>query len=144
MNIREIFDERRLKRCHILAAISDYHNNVYHHRPPRSAFLMWKKRRLPAKFILKLAWKQLTGVMPKSEQLTGGRASCRVLGNLGFQTKYVRPAHHNNKTARQNKSKARREAFKRLLIKKWGNVITERRFPRIQVPDLSNRKMLPR
>jgi len=134
------FDERRIKREHVLAAVKHYLRDKPQHSPAKSAFLIHQKRKLPAKFILRLAFKVATGVMVRCGTLTGGRASVRVLQNLGFNTIYEKPLRRNGN---RNKVKnARREAFKQALMKKWGPVETEHRFPGIQVPDLNNRKSM--
>ena len=131
-----IFDERQLEKKHIIRAIERYIAERPKHYPARSAFLLVKGEKLPAKHILKMAFEEQTGLMPKSEQLTGGRASVRVLKNLGFDSIYEKPL---TRTGRNPIKSARREAFKKIIGEKWGRVETEYKFDAIKVPDLENR-----
>lgn len=132
-----MFDERQLQRHHVLRAIEKYLVNKPDHYAARSAFLNHGEHKLPAKFILRMSFQELTGVMPKSEQITGGKASVKLLQRLGFDAIYLKPP----KRASRNPIKsARREAFKKELEKYWGKVETEYRFSEIRVPDLDKRK----
>ena len=82
------FDERVIRKEHVLAAIKKYLSAPINHYPAKSAFLVHKDQKLPAKFILRLAFEIATGHMPHPETLTGGKASIRVLQQLGFNTRY--------------------------------------------------------
>jgi len=140
-NLQVDFDERVLTKQHILKAITAYNSQSFKHAPARSAFLLHAGRRLPAKFLLRLAFQIAKGVLVRPETLTGGRASVRVLRNLGFNAIYDKPVRV---TSNRNPIKnARREAFKQALMKRWGPVECEHRFPDIQVPDLENRASMP-
>jgi hypothetical protein len=128
------FDERIIKRKNVENAINRYCLERPKHRPARSAFLMWNDELLPAKYILRLAFRDATGFMPKSETLTGGRASNRVLKDLGFETLYEKPERRSrNRNPIKN---ARRAALRRILEKRYGHVETEWKNPLISVPDL--------
>jgi len=133
------FDERLLRREHIDKAIHYYIKNNPDHPKARSAFLIHEGLRLPAKFILRLAYKEATGHMPPSESLTGGRASVRVLKHLGYDGIYEKIEGRINRNAVKN---ARRNAFKDILASYFGKVEIEKKFPGIQVPDLSNRNVM--
>lgn len=121
-------------------AIAAYLSDTWKHRPARSAFLMHKGRRLPAKFVLKLAWRELTGEMPASEQLTGGQASVRVLRGLGFDAIYEKPPARSSRNAVKS---ARREALRRILEKHFGETLCEWKTEAIRVPDLLDRRGIP-
>jgi hypothetical protein len=86
-----MFDERKLSTRNVLRAVDRYRSERPKHRPARSAFLIVDGERLPAKQILRLAFHDLIGAMPASEQLTGGRASVGDLTNLGFDAIYEKP-----------------------------------------------------
>jgi len=133
-----IFDERQLTAHHILKAIERYLIERPKHSQARSAFLLVNEEKLPAKFILKMAFEELTGQMPTSEQITGGRASVRVLKNLGFNTIYEKPPERRNRNLIKN---ARREALKQILGKRWGAVEAEYKFDEIKVPDIEERNI---
>jgi hypothetical protein len=133
------FDERIIGKKHVSQAINCYLSSNFKHAPAKSAFLLHKGKRLPAKYILRLAFKEATGDMPHSETLTGGRASVRVLKSLGFETIYDKPNNIGKRNPTKNK---RREAFKSILMRKWGLVETEKKFPSICIPDLSERKSI--
>ena len=131
------FDERQLRSQHINKAIERYMADRPKHPPARSAFLIFKNEKLPAKHILKMAFEELYGIIPNSEQITGGRASVRVLDSLGFDTIYEKPLGTSNRNIIKN---ARREAFKQVISNKWGKVESEYKFDGIIVPDLENRQ----
>ena len=134
------FDERVILPNHVSQAIESYLSGNFKHAPAKSAFLLHKGKRLPAKYILRLAFKEATGTLPHPETLTGGKASVRVLQNLGFETIYDKPI--SNKSRNPVKS-LRREALRKVLSAKWGKVETEKRFSEICVPDLVNRHTIP-
>ena len=135
------FDERLIKRKHVLKAIQIYRKEKRKpSRPARSAFLIDRGKRLPAKFILRLAFEVATGTWVASEQLTGGRASVRVLKNLGFNAIYDKPTSTCNRNKVKN---ARREAFRLILQRRWGKVLTEFKFDAIQVPPLTRDSLMP-
>lgn len=128
------FDERVIDRKHVENAISRYLRERPKHPRARSAFLLWKGERLPAKYILRLSFQDATGVLPKPETLTGGGACIRVLKALGFQTCYEKPIRtFLNKNPIKS---ARREALRGILEKRYGSVEEEWKSPRICVPDL--------
>ena len=131
-----IFDERQLTKDHILKAIERYLIERPKHVPARSAFLLFNDERLPAKYILKMAFEELTGQMPTGEQITGGRASIRVLQNLGFNTIYEKPPNRRNRNPVKN---VRREAFRQIISRRWGTVEIEHRFHEIKIPNLGER-----
>jgi hypothetical protein len=93
---------------------------------------------LPNK-ILRLAFHDLTGRMPASEQLTGGRASVRVLTNLGFDAIDEKPPPRSNRNPEKN---ARRAAFRRALVTRFGEANVEEKVPALCVPDLAERKSI--
>jgi hypothetical protein len=133
-----MFDERLIEKRHVEIAIQKYLTGKYQHSPARSAFLVVDGRKLPAKFILRLAFFEATGEMVNSESFTGGRASVRVLKNLGFDVVYDKPT---GKSGRRNPIKsARREAFRQIVAKHWGRVETEKKFPTICVPEFNSLK----
>jgi hypothetical protein len=134
-----IFDERQLTKDHILKAIERYLIERPKHVPARSAFLLFNDERLPAKYILKMAFADLTGQMPTGEQITGGRASIRVLQNLGFNTIYEKLPNRKNRNTVKN---VRREAFRQIINKRWGTVEFEYKFDEIKVPDLEERNKI--
>lgn len=133
-----MFDERLIERKHVETAIQKYLTGKYKHYPARSAFLICDGRKLPAKFILRLAFFEATGEMVSSESFTGGRASVRVLKNLGFDVIYDKPT--GNSGRRNPIKSARREAFKQIVARHWGMVETEKKFPTICVPDFNSLK----
>jgi very-short-patch-repair endonuclease len=133
------FDERLIEKEHVDKAIKYYMNNRPEHSKARSAFLIHDGIKLPAKFILRLAYKEATGCMPPSETLTGGRASIRVLMDLGFNVLYEKVGGRTNRNPIKN---ARRSAFKDILEKHFGKVEIEKKFPEICIPDLSNRSAM--
>jgi hypothetical protein len=134
------FDERIIGKKHVSQAIDCYLSGNFKHAPAKSAFLLHKGKRLPAKFILRLAFKEATDLLPHPETLTGGRASIRVLQNLGFEVIYDKPIR--NTTGRNPVKSSRREALRQILSAKWGTVETEKRFSEICVPDLVNRNTM--
>ncbi len=134
-----MFDERKLRRENVLRAIKTYESTRPKHHPARSAFLIVSGQRLPAKLIVRLAFQDLTGQMPTSDQLTGGRASVRVLQNLGFDAVYDKPQPTANRNPKKN---ARRQAFKNVLAARWGEVKTEERLPGLCVPSLLGRNTM--
>jgi very-short-patch-repair endonuclease len=135
-----IFDPRQLSREHILAAVKEYRSTPPKHHPARSAFLRVEEKLLPAKQIIRLAFRCATGELPTSEQLTGGRASVQLLRNLGFEAIYEKQPNVGNRNKVKN---ARREAFRQLLAARFGSINLEERFPVLCVPDLVNRSSMP-
>lgn len=133
------FDERLIKKEHVEKAIKYYLQTKPEHSKARSAFLMHDGIKLPAKFILRLAYKEASGYLPPSESLTGGRASVRVLTDLGFNAIYEKVEGRANRNPVKN---IRRSAFKDILEKHFGKVEMEKKFPGIQIPDLSDRSSL--
>lgn len=127
------FDERKLKPAHIRRAIREYTEGKWKgFSNPKSAFLIVGRKRLPAKTILRIAYKAATGYLPRPEQLTGGPASVRVLESLGFKTLYQKQGRKGPKRLIKN---IRREAFRKALAKKWGVVHKEYSFEDVVVPD---------
>lgn len=133
------FDERIIKKDNVLRAIDLYLSGHFKHSPARSAFLLHCSKKLPAKFILRLAFKEATGCMPHPESLTGGRASVRVLQNLGFNAIYDKQNKIGERNPMKNKIRA---AFKAVLMDKWENVEVEKKFTSIRIPDLSDRESI--
>ena len=133
------FDERLIRKEHVERAIIYYLKNRPEHSKARSAFLIHDGVKLPAKFILRLAYKEVSGYMPPSEALTGGRASVRVLTDLGFNAVYEKVEGRVNRNPIKN---ARRSAFKDTLEKHFGKVETEKKFEEIRIPDLSDRSSM--
>ncbi len=134
------FDERQIKREHVLTAVKNYLRDKPEHSPAKSAFLVYKGIHLPAKYILRLAFKEVSGHFVKSEQLTGGHASVRVLKQLGFNAIYKKPPR---KSWNKNKVKnIRRRAFKEILEKRFGPFLVEKKFEEIIVPGLIDRKTM--
>lgn len=131
-----IFDERILEKKHIGSAIERYLKERPKHSHARSAFLIFDNENLPAKYILRLAFEEATGIFPKSEQITGGRASVRILQSLGFQTIYKKVSRKSNRNEIKSK---RREAFKEILKKNWGTVEKEFKFSNLIVPNFNER-----
>lgn len=134
-----MFDERLLEKEHIDSAIHRYFREQPKHVPARSAFLIKDNQRLPAKYILRLAFEELTGNFPNSEQITGGKASVKILRELGYEAIYEKVARKGNRNEIKSK---RREAFKKILIKKWGNVETEYKFSNLLVPNFHERNSI--
>ena len=133
------FDERLIEKEHVDKAIKYYLKYKPEHAKARSAFLIHDGIKLPAKFILRLAYREVSGCMPPSETLTGGRASIRVLADLGFNTIYEKVEGRTNRNPVKN---ARRSAFKDILEKHFGKVEMEKKFSEICIPDLSNRSSM--
>lgn len=134
------FDERVIRRKNVENAIKRYCRERPKHRPARSAFLVWRGELLPSKYILRFAFQDATGFMPKPETLTGGKTSNRVLMALGFETRYEKP---DKPSGNRNPIKsARRAALKRVLEKRYGHVETEWKSPLISVPDLIERTQM--
>lgn len=133
------FDERLIRKENVEKAIMYYLKNRPEHSKARSAFLIHDGIKLPAKFILRLAYKEVSGSMPPSETLTGGRASVRVLTDLGFNAIYEKVEGRTNRNPVKN---ARRSAFKDVLEKHFGKVEMEKKFPEICIPDLSSRSSM--
>lgn len=133
------FDERLIEKEHVDKAIEYYLKNRPEHSKARSAFLIHDGIKLPAKFILRLAYKEVSGCMPPSESLTGGRASIRVLTDLGFNAVYEKVEGRTNRNPVKN---ARRSAFKDVLEKHFGKVEMEKKYQEISIPDLSNRSSI--
>ncbi len=132
------FDERVIEHKHVDAAIERYCRERPKHHPARSAFVVSNGEKLPAKQILRMAFEIATEVWPRSETLTGGKASVRVLKKLGFDAVYEK-----RKTKSWNKSpvkSARRAAFKKVLEEKFGRVEMEWKSSSITVPDLEERR----
>jgi len=111
------------------------------HHPAKSAFLIYKNRKLPAKFIIRLAFEIATGHMPHPETLTGGKASIRVLRSLGFDNAVYEKQNVVGGKRNEFKS-ARREALRKSLSQLWGPVEVEKKIQGIFVPDLKNRSSL--
>jgi len=135
------FDERLIHKDHVDQAIREYLEKKPQHSKARSAFLINNGVRLPAKFILRLAYEKATGKMPPSETLTGGRASVRVLRNLGFETIYEKKEGKSNRNPVKNE---RRRSFRAFLEKNFGEVELEKKFDEIRVPDLKSRITMDR
>ncbi len=135
------FDERVIKREHVLEAIEKYLSVPMNHHPAKSAFLIYKDCKLPAKFILRLAFEIATGQMPHPETLTGGKASIRVLRGLGFENALYEKKNVVGGKRNEIKS-ARREGFRKALSKLWGHVEVEKKIKEISVPDLKNRSIM--
>lgn len=132
------FDERIITRAHILEAIEKFGINPPPHRPAKSAFLIIDGQKLPAKLILRLAFEIATGHMPRAETLTGGKASIRVLQNLGFSNAVYEK--ENVVGGKRNEIKSvRRNALRTTLDQLWGPVELEKKIVLISVPDLQNR-----
>jgi len=131
------FDERIIERWHVELAIKRYLKERPKHHPAQSAFLPHEGEKLPAKFLLRLAFEEATGAHPKPETLTGGKASVRVLQNLGFEAVYDKPPAHSGK--RNPIKSARREALKAILEERYGPVEREWKTSEIVVPDLEDR-----
>jgi hypothetical protein len=127
------FDERLIERKHVKSAIERYCSEKPKHHAAKSAFLLWNGERLPAKYILRLSFQMATGCLPNAETLTGGRASVRVLKQLGFDTIYEKP-----KSPGPIKHE-RRKILKKVLESLYGTVHTEWKSDEIWVPDLTNR-----
>ena len=123
------FDERILQKEHILSAIEKYISAPTDHHPAKSAFLIYGNRKISAKLIIRLAFEIATGHMPHPETLTGGKASIRVLQNLGFDNAvYEKQSVIGGK---RNKVKsARREALRKILALRWGHVEIQEKDPR--------------
>jgi len=134
------FDERLIRREHVVSAIKRYEDGEREKYPARSAFLVHNGRRYPAKHLIRLAFREATGVTVASEQLTGGKASVRVLQDLGFSALYNRPA--NTRANRNPIKNARRAAFAAAIAKRWGSVETEVAVDGVAVPDLQSRKSM--
>ena len=132
------FDERVIKREHVLEAIEKYLSSPMNHHPAKSAFLIYNGRKLPAKFLLRLAFEFATGQMPHPETLTGGKASIRVLHGLGFENAIYEKQNVVGGKKNEVKS-ARREALRKALSQLWGPVEVEKKIQGIFVPDLKNR-----
>jgi hypothetical protein len=133
------FDERLIAKEHVDRAIIYYLKNRPEHSKARSAFLIHNGIKLPAKFILRLAYKEVSGCMPPSETLTGGKASVRVLIDLGFNAVYEKVEGRTNRNPVKN---ARRSTFRDVLEKHFGKVELEKKFSRIHIPDLLNRSLM--
>jgi len=131
------FDERIIKKEHVNRAIEFFLKNSPAHTRPRSAFLINNGVRLPAKFIIRLAFREATGQMPSAESLTGGRASVRVLKQLGFEAIYEKP--ETTRVSRNPIKNARRSALVKILQEHFGKIELERKFSEICIPDLSAR-----
>ena len=132
------FDERVIRKEHVLAAIEKYLSAPINHHPAKSAFLIYKDHKLPAKFILRLAFEIATGHMPHPETLTGGKATIRVLQGLGFDNAIYEK--QNVVGGKRNEVKSsRREALRKTLSELWGPVEVEKKIQGISVPDLKNR-----
>jgi hypothetical protein len=132
------FDERVIRKEHVLAAIEKYLSAPMNHHPAKSAFLIYKDCKLPAKFILRLAFEIATGHMPHPETLTGGKASIRVLQGLGFDNAIYEKRNVVGGKRNEVKS-ARREALRKTLSEIWGPLEVEKKIQGITVPDLKNR-----
>jgi hypothetical protein len=132
------FDERVIQKEHVLSAIEKYISAPTNHHPAKSAFLIHKDQKLPAKFIIRLAFEIATGHMPHPETLTGGKASIRVLQNLGFDNAVYEKQNVIGGKRNEVKS-ARREALRKILSLRWGPVETEKKIQGVFVPDLSNK-----
>ena len=132
------FDERVIQKEHVLSAIEKYISAPTNHHPAKSAFIIHKDRKLPAKFIIRLAFEIATGHMPHPETLTGGKASIRVLQNLGFDNAVYEKQNVVGGKRNEVKS-ARREALRKILSLRWGPVETEKKIQGVFVPDLNNK-----
>jgi hypothetical protein len=135
------FDERVLRREHVLKAIEKYLSSPGKHHPAKSAFLIHKEFKLPAKFIIRSAFEIATGHMPHPETLTGGKASIRVLQKLGFDNAVYEKQNVVGGTRNVTKS-VRREALRKKLAQLWGPVEIEKKIQGISVPDLKNRSSM--
>lgn len=135
------FDERIIQKEHVLSAIAKYLATPAKHHPAKSAFLIHENQKLPAKFIIRLAFEIATGHMPHPETLTGGKASIRVLQNIGFENAVYEK--QNVVGGKRNIVKsARREALCKVLSQLWGPVETEKKFAGVCVPDFMNKSSM--
>lgn len=135
------FDERLIRREHVLRAREKFLSSPTKHHPAKSAFLIHEEHKLPAKFIIRSAFEIATGHLPHPETLTGGKASIRVLRNLGFHNAIYEK--QNVTGGKRNVAKsARREALRKVLAQQWGPVETEKKFQGISVPDLKSRSSM--
>ena len=133
-----MFDERLISKHHVEQSVLEYLLLQPKHHPARSAFLIWDGKRLPAKILLRIAFRIATGQEPSAEQLTGGRASVSILENLGFKTLYDKKPS----TTRPSRRVDRRNAFHQALMQRYGDVHREHRFPGVSVPDLKRRDLM--
>jgi hypothetical protein len=130
------FDERLIERDQVNAAIRRYCHDRPQHHAARSAFLLWRGEKLPAKYILRLSFEIATGCWPNAETLTGGKAGVRVLTSLGFDAIYEKPKRKSwNRSAVKC---ARRAALKDILERNYGRIQIEWKC-KIAVPDLVER-----
>ncbi|MBF0242293.1 MAG: hypothetical protein HQK64_07430 [Desulfamplus sp.] len=135
------FDERLIKKEHVTAAIEKYLSSPDNRHSARSAFLIHEEHKLPAKFIIRLAFEIATGHMPHPETLTGGKASIRVLQNLGFNNAIYEKQHVAG--GKRNKIKSiRREALRKILLNLWSDVEIEKRIKGVFVPDLTDKSTI--
>ncbi len=133
------FDENLIQAEHVREAVRRFLLDPHPPRPARSAILIHDGRRLPAKHIVRLAFEVATGFLPKPEQLTGGRASVRVLEALGFEAVFDRTSVTGG--ARNAIKSARLEALRSWLAEHFGDVIMELRLESVTIPNLRDRSI---
>lgn len=134
------FDEALIRPHHVQEAIRRFLREPLAVRPARSAFLIHEGQRLPAKAIIRLAFQLATGTLPHSEQLTGGKASVRVLRALGFDALYDRTTVTGG--IRNAVKSRRRESLRLMLQEEFGETTTEHKIDGVVVPDLAERSGL--
>lgn len=80
-------DFTQLQSSHVMAAAQHVlSHGVPREREARSTWVTFQGTRIPAKYLLGLAYEFATGVRLRPDQFTGGEAAIRVLKGLGFRT----------------------------------------------------------
>jgi len=73
-----------VKKEHVIKAIEEFLMENPEHPAPRSTFLIYKGKKMPAKHIRGMAYKVAFGLEPKKDKYSGGIETVRFFQRLGF------------------------------------------------------------
>jgi len=90
-------------RENVLNAIEEYNSNPQAYPKARNTFLMFKRKKYPAKAIRGLAYKNATNYEISSEEYSGGKPTVSFLTNLGFSVVYKDIVFSGKKAAKKPK-----------------------------------------
>ncbi|MDI6789187.1 MAG: hypothetical protein QME44_00645 [Thermodesulfobacteriota bacterium] len=145
-----------IKKEHVEEACRQYDLGCRPTPEAKNTFLLVRKDKYPAKFILGLAYEMAGGrKLNRSVDYSGGAQTVQILKKLGFSTEYkgriVKGAYteedigkcnvsckcESSKKARLN-AKQQKIVLKKILEKQFGSVESEKTFDWLVVPDESS------
>ncbi len=121
----------KITREHVLRAIEIFFAENPEYPAPRSTFLVYDGKKLPAKHIRGMAYQVATGIAIPKENYAGGKETVRFFERLGFEVFYAgRMAQVNEKASEEASLIEKRNAGKPIV-------------PSSKLPD-DQRVMIPR